>query len=126
MTLPDVVAFLEFTDEVGIVPWLAGGWGADASRGVQSRRHDDLDVFVSATDAPVLAQHLGLRGFTAHPSQPWHVTYVDRHGRVIDVRLFERDRDEITHGPDERWPAGLLDGYGVLGERAVRVVRAGR
>ena len=57
------------------------------------------------------------------PRLPWHVTFVDRHGRAIDVRLFERDGTEVTYGPDERLASTVLDGYGVLGERTVRVVR---
>jgi len=125
MTQADVLAFLEFTDELGIVPWLAGGWGADAEGGIQTRPHDDLDLFVDARDAATLAQHLALLGFTAKVDQPWHVTYADSHDRRIDVRLFERDGAEITHGPEERWPAAILDGYGLIGSRTVRRVLVG-
>jgi lincosamide nucleotidyltransferase A/C/D/E len=120
MTQADVLAFLEFTDEVGIVPWLAGGWGTDAERGTQTDAHDDLDLFVDARDAATLAQHLTLRGFTAQVDEPWHVVYADSHDRRIDVRLFERAGAQITHGPDERWPAAILDGYGLIGTRTVR------
>jgi lincosamide nucleotidyltransferase A/C/D/E len=120
MTQADVLAFLEFTDDLGIVPWLAGGWGADAECGTQTRPHSDLDLFLDARDAATLAQHLALRGFTARVDQPWHVTYVDSHDREIDVRLFERDGAHLTHGPDERWPASVLDGYGLIGTRTVR------
>jgi hypothetical protein len=120
MTQADVLAFLEFTDELGIVPWLAGGWGADAGRGTQTGPRDDLDVFVDARHAATLAQHLALRGFTAHVHEPWHVTYSDSHDRRIDVRLFEREGAQITHGPDARWPATILDGYGLIGTRTVR------
>jgi lincosamide nucleotidyltransferase A/C/D/E len=126
MSLRDVLAFLDLTDDLGIVPWLAGGWGDDAGHGEQTRWHEDLDVFIAAGDAAVFAQHLSLRGFTAQPQAPWHITFVDRRGRAIDVRLFERDGDEVTYGPDERWPGETLDGYGVLGERTVRVVRPHR
>ena len=126
MSLRDVLAFLDLTDDIGVVCWLAGGWGADAQHGAQSQWHDDLDVFVPAHDAAVLSQHLALRGFTAQAEAPWHVTFVDRHGRAIDMRLFERDGAEVSYGPDERWPSAVLDGYGVLGERTVRVVRLPR
>jgi len=120
MTQADVLAFLEFTDDLGIVPWLAGGWGADAERGTQTRPHSDLDLFLDARDAATLAQHLALRGFTARVEEPWHVTYVDSHDRAIDVRLFEREGTQITHGPHESWAATILDGYGVIGSRTVR------
>jgi hypothetical protein len=120
MTQADVLAFLEFTDELGIVPWLAGGWGSDADRGTQTGPHADLDVFVNAREVATLSQHLALRGFTARVDEPWHVTYSDSHDRRIDVRLFEREGAQITHGPDERWPATILDGYGLIGTRTVR------
>jgi hypothetical protein len=121
MTLPDVLAFLDLTDDLGIVAWLSGSWGAQAHDGIV-REHDDLDLFLEARHAATIAQHLGLRGFTADRLAPWHVRYTDSHGRTIDVRFFERDATTVTHGPDERWPASALDGYGLLGERAVRVV----
>jgi len=123
MSLRDVLAFLDLTDDIGIVCWLAGGWGEDAEHGEQTSWHDDLDVFVPARDAAVLSQHLTLRGFTTRAEAPWHVMFVDRYGRAIDVRLFERDGTEVAYGPDERLPSTVLDGYGVLGERTDRVVR---
>ena len=121
MTLPDVLAFLALTDEFGIVVWLAGSWAAQAYDGVP-RAHDDLDLFLDARHSATIAQHLALRGFTPDRLAPWHVRYTDSHGRTIDVRLFEYDGTDITYGPDERRPATVLEGYGVLGERAVRVV----
>ena len=121
MTLADVLAFLDLTDDLGMVVWLSGSWAAQAYDGVE-REHDDLDLFVDARNAATLAQHLALRGFTAARHEPWHVRYSDSHGRAIDVRLFEHDGADITHGPGERWPASVLDGYGLLGERPVRVV----
>lgn len=122
MSLPDVLAFLEVADELQIVPWLAGGWAAEA-QGATGRSHDDLDLFVDARDAATLRHQLSLRGFAADTRGPWHVVYRDRHGRVVDVRLFERDGDQLSYGPEQRCPASVLDGYGLLGERAVRVVR---
>lgn len=123
MSLRDVLAFLELTDELKIVPWLAGSWGRQALQGTAGESAEDLDLFLDARDAPTLAQHLTLRGFVAVAHPPWHLVYRDRHGRVLDVRLFEREGDRITTGPDERWPATVLDGYGLLAERPVRVVR---
>ncbi len=121
MTLPDVLAFLDLTDELGMVVWLAGSWAAQAYDG-RAREHDDLDLFLEARHSATIAQHLALRGFTADRLEPWHVRHTDSHGRTIDVRLFEQDGPDVTYGPDERWAASALDGYGLLGERAVRVV----
>lgn len=125
MTRADVLAFLDLTDDLGIVAWLAGSWAAQAHDGIP-RDHDDLDLFVEARHAATIAQHLTLRGFTADRIEPWHVRYTDSHRRTIDVRLFERHGADVTYGPDERRPAAFLDGYGLIGARAVRVVVPGR
>lgn len=125
MTQPDVLAFLDFTDDLGIVAWLAGSWAAQAHDGI-ARDHDDLDLFLEARHAATMGQHLELRGFRAQRIEPWHVSFADTHGRAIDVRLFEIEGEEMTHGPDERRPVTILDGYGLIGERPVRVVVPGR
>jgi lincosamide nucleotidyltransferase A/C/D/E len=125
MTLPDVLAFLDLTDELGIVAWLNGGWGVDALLGEQTRRHEDLDLFLPAPDSPTLVQHLSLRGFSAVPREdttPWNFVYGDSYGREIDLHLFERAGDTLTYALDEVYPATLLDGYGMIGSRSVRCV----
>jgi lincosamide nucleotidyltransferase A/C/D/E len=126
MTLPDVSAFLELTDELGVVVWLNGGWGVDALLGEQTRRHADLDIFLSAQHSAVLVQHLGLRGFAPIPrddTTPWNFVYGDSHGREIDFHLFEHDADgSVRYGTGEVFPAELLDGYGTVGDRAVRCI----
>lgn len=126
MTLPDVLALLDLTDELGIVPWLNGGWGVDALLGEQSRRHSDLDLFLAARDAPVLIQHLTARGFEPVPrgdTRPWNFVHGDPHGRDVDFHLIELDAGGSVHyGPDEVFPAALLDGYGTVGGRTVRCI----
>lgn len=128
MTLPDVLAFLDLTDELGIVAWLNGGWGVDALLGEQTRRHEDLDLFLRAHDAPLLVQHLVLRGFAPVPrddTTPWNFVYGDAHGREVDFHLFERDPDgSVRYGTGEVFPAEVLDGYGTIGGRAVRCIAA--
>ncbi|MGH8860493.1 MAG: nucleotidyltransferase domain-containing protein [Jatrophihabitantaceae bacterium] len=124
MTMSDVLAFLEVTDELGITPWVTGGWGVDALLGEHTRRHSDLDLLMHAHDAPTLVQHLVARGFAPIPREdtsPWNFVYGDRHGREVDFHLVERRADGmLVYGPDDVYPPELLDGYGTIGERAVR------
>jgi lincosamide nucleotidyltransferase A/C/D/E len=127
MTLPDVLAFLDLTDELGIVTWLNGGWGVDALLGEQTRRHEDLDLFLPATDSATLVQHLELRGFAPVPNEdttPWNFVYGDAHGREVDLHLFERAGDTIRYAVDEVYPVTLLEGYGTVGGRTVRCIAA--
>lgn len=126
MTQPDVLAFLELVDDLNLVVWLDGGWAVDALLGEQTRRHSDLDLFIPAEHAPLLVQHLTLRGFTPQQrsdTTPWNFVYGDSHGRDIDFHLFERDPDgAVVYGTGERFPAELLDGYGTIGARTVRCI----
>jgi lincosamide nucleotidyltransferase A/C/D/E len=124
MTMPDVLAFLDLADELGIAPWISGGWGVDALLGEQTRRHEDLDLFLDAHDSPLLVQHLEVRGFKPVPRDdtvPWNFVHGDRHGREIDLHLIERRPDgTVAFGPDEVYPAAMLNGYGTIGARTVR------
>lgn len=127
MTLADVLAFLQLTDDLGIVPWLNGGWGVDALLGEQTRRHEDLDIFLPASDSPGLVHALSLAGFTAVPrpdTEPWNFVHGDAHGREIDFHLFEFEDGQVSYGPDEVFPLALLAGYGTIGGRPVRCLSA--
>jgi lincosamide nucleotidyltransferase A/C/D/E len=120
MTRPDVLAFLDLTDDLGIAVWLDGGWAVDALLGEQTRRHADLDVVVRGADVPALVQHLRLRGFEPVPrddTSPENFVYGDAHGRDIDVHVVEPGAAE----PDS-FRAESLTGYGVVGARTVRCV----
>ena len=104
MTLPDVLAFLDLTDELGVVAWLDGGWGVDALLGEQTRRHEDLDLFVRAGDAATLVQHLELRGFAPVPrddTTPWNIVYGEAHGREIHHHHIHHVGDTITYPDDD-------------------------
>ena len=125
-TQADVLAFLDFLDDLGIGVWLEGGWAVDALLGEQTRRHGDLDVIVRAADAVTLVQHLRLRGFADDPrehSTPWHRVYADSHGREVDLHLVEFDADGTGHFGADAFAAGTLDGVGAVGPRTVRCVR---
>jgi lincosamide nucleotidyltransferase A/C/D/E len=129
MTLPDVSAFLDLTQELGIGIWLDGGWGVDALLGAQTRRHQDLDIVLEARQSPILVQHLTMRGFGPVPrddTSPWNFVYGDAHGREVDFHVVEFDDSGDAHlGPADLYPSGSLAGYGTIGERTARCVAPG-
>jgi lincosamide nucleotidyltransferase A/C/D/E len=126
MTLPDVLAFLDLVDDLGVAVWLDGGWGVDALLGEQTRRHEDLDIVIEARHSPTLAQHLALRGFRPVPRDdiaPWNFVLGDDHGREIDFHVVEFTAGgDARLGPSECYPPGSLEGYGAVGARTVRCV----
>jgi lincosamide nucleotidyltransferase A/C/D/E len=129
MTLPDVSAFLDLTQELGIGIWLDGGWGVDALLGTQTRRHEDLDIVIEARHSPTLVQHLTMRGFAPAPrddTSPWNFVYGDAHGREVDFHVIEfDDSGDARSGPTDIYPSGSLAGYGTVGARTVRCVAPG-
>lgn len=66
MTADRLLAVADALARAGVPHWVAGGWGIDALRGRQSRRHDDLDVVVGDFDrwAPIARDALVALGFT--------------------------------------------------------------
>jgi lincosamide nucleotidyltransferase A/C/D/E len=126
MTLPDVLAFLDLTADLGVGVWLDGGWGVDALLGEQTRRHEDLDIVVEAAQSPLLVQHLRLRAFRPVPrddTRPWNFVYGDAHGREVDLHVVEFTADgDARLGPADVYPRGALDGFGTVGARTVRCV----
>jgi lincosamide nucleotidyltransferase A/C/D/E len=126
MTLPDVLAFLDLTDDLGIGIWLDGGWGVDALLATQTRRHEDLDIVIEAQRCSTLVQHLSLRGFApiARPdTSPWNFVYGDAHGREIDFHVVEfAESGDARMGTADGYPKAALDGYGLVGDRAVRCI----
>jgi lincosamide nucleotidyltransferase A/C/D/E len=126
MTLPDVLAFLQVCEELGTPVWLDGGWGVDALLGNQTRTHADLDLVIEARCSPTLVHYLGRGGFAPlrrADTSPWNLSFNDRHGRQVGLRVIEFDRAGDGHlGPEELYPAEALGGYGTIGERTVRCI----
>jgi lincosamide nucleotidyltransferase A/C/D/E len=126
MTRPDVLAFLDLTDDLGIGIWLDGGWGVDALLGTQTRRHEDLDIVLEARHSATLVQHLSLLGFrpaARDDAAPWNFALGDDHGREVDLHVVEfTGTGDALMGPSSSYPRGSLDGYGTIGARTVRCV----
>lgn len=126
MTLPDVLAFLQVTEDLATPVWLDGGWGVDALLGTQTRPHADLDIVIEARHSPTLVHYLARGGFEPirrADTSPWNLGYGDRRGRQVDLRVIEFDRAGDGHlGPEDICPAEALRGYGTVGDRTVRCI----
>ncbi len=49
--------------------WLRGGWAVDFFIGRVTREHEDIDLFIWATDAPALARELDRAGLRPKPDR---------------------------------------------------------
>jgi lincosamide nucleotidyltransferase A/C/D/E len=111
--------------------WIDGGWGVDALLGEQTRPHSDLDLAVKFDDLPafqcVLQTHAYSRIYRAGDGG-WNWVFQDSTGRSVDLHGFVLDGqgNGILGNPAEgmMYPAGALDGVGVLGGIEVRCVAA--
>lgn len=128
----DLVRHLYCLLEQGGVPiWIDGGWGVDALLGRQTRAHADLDIQVEARLLPKLRAVLAASGFeeiARADSVPWMFVLSDGAGNEVDVHAVDIDAEgRAVLGPLELgqiYPAGALDGVGVIQGTSVRCVSA--
>lgn len=94
-----VLAVVDRLRGAGFSFWLAGGWGADAVAGRQTKRHGDLDVVVdrNATGVPArLDAALGALGLkrvhtsAAAPPYDGLWVYSNSAGTTVEVLLADR------------------------------------
>ena len=113
----------------GVAIWIDGGWCVDALLGHQTRPHSDLDIAVETSSVPKLRSLLSEWGFSdfARPdSTSWMFVLSDAAGNKVDVHAMDIDaQGRGVLGPPELghfYPAGALDGAGVVDGAPVRCV----
>jgi lincosamide nucleotidyltransferase A/C/D/E len=122
----EVVRVLESAAEVGIEPWIDGGWGVDALLEEQTRAHDDLDVVVELADVTRLKAALARAGYEqVAGGEPRSFVLVDEHGHQVDVHPVVLDVERggvyvMEDGSEWVYPAAGFAGRGRIGDRDVR------
>lgn len=131
MPAGDVVGFYRAMTELGIDPWIDGGWGVDALLGEQTRPHADLDIAIEERHVPRLRARLEARGYRdveRDDTSPWNFVLGDESGRQIDLHVIVVDeRGNGIYGPPEQgvmYPAAALTGTGVIAGQPVRCISA--
>lgn len=126
MKVQEVLELYDTLEERGIPIWIDGGWCIDALVQRQTRDHSDLDIAVARTDAGNMRSHLEVDGFrekVQSDTTPWNYVLSDDANRVVDVHVFEFDRDgNNTYGV--AYPKESLTGEGIIAGRKVRCIRA--
>ena len=86
---------------------LMGGWALDFLLGRVTRPHDDVDLFVWATDAEKIRDLLTLNGYTYQEdySNPDYSAFFRKHEQLIDFTFLERNEYNGIRvaGPFQEW-----------------------
>ena len=131
MELEHVTDLCRFFEKADLAFWIDGGWGVDALLERQTRPHSDLDLAVLRSDLPAFERVLRAQGY-ARADRPgdadWNRVFQGRSGRSVDLHGFVPDAhgNGILGDPAQgaMYPAGALDGNGMLGNVRVRCVAA--
>jgi len=114
----------------GLECWLRGGWALDFLLGRITRPHQDIDLFIWASDAPTLLALLHQHGYQeVGGPPPEQQRNLVKAGEQLHVTLLERNKlGVVTAGgrwADSPWPVGMLDGpVGWIGDVRCRVISA--
>ncbi|GAB2576315.1 aminoglycoside nucleotidyltransferase [Paractinoplanes abujensis] len=123
-----VLDVVEVVQGPGADVCLSGGWAVDALLGEQTRKHDDLDIWLPADQLHEAFEGLTRLGIDRiHPwpgDRPWNFVLHDGARRRLDLHLYEVRPDgrlhygSALHG--ESFPAAALAGQGSVGGIPVR------
>ncbi|MCL1831117.1 MAG: aminoglycoside nucleotidyltransferase [Oscillospiraceae bacterium] len=121
MTKQDVISILQMAEANGITVYIDGGWGVDALLGIQTRKHEDLDIAIAHEHSVQFKQILATQGYSEviRPDS-WECNYVmgDDKGHLIDVHTFTLDEAGnniygVAYQGYHLVGKGVIDGYPV-------------
>lgn len=126
MTELEVVALLDRLTEIGVTPWVDGGWGVDALLGHQTRPHGDVDLVIEADDKDAVVEMLHTDRFYEVEqwfTTPVHTVWHHADGRAVDLHVIVLNSNGGgVYGDEGVYPAEGLSGEGVIGGRPVRCI----
>lgn len=124
MTSDKVLDLYKWFQSNDITVWIDGGWCVDALLGVQTRKHDDLDIAVSRADNKKLRELLESSGYKEEKrddSCEYNYVMKNKNGQLIDVHVFEyNERGKNVYGVP--YPFGSLTGKGKIENQSVNCV----
>jgi lincosamide nucleotidyltransferase A/C/D/E len=127
MTAEDTLFVYNLLENNDIRVWLDGGWAVDAHLGLQTRRHNDVDIAIDINDVAkylkIMNEH-GYKRVLRDGDKPECFVVGDDQGHAIDTHIFVWDEHgNGIYGPPENndmWPAASLRSFGSIGGQPVR------
>ena len=123
----DAVEIISYAEDNGINIWLDGGWGVDALLGMETRAHNDIDIFVEKINSKKFVEIIKEKGFaeiTEAYTTTSHTVWKDAKDRIIDLHIFEFTEQGYLIFEGETYPASVFDGIGKIGDKVVRCIDA--
>ena len=91
--IADARQIIRLAADAEIKIFLDGGWGVDALIGYETRRHNDIDIFVEKKDYDKFIQIIKNNGFyeiKMEYTTPSHTVWEDLKKRIIDLHIFHQ------------------------------------
>ncbi|NLM49738.1 MAG: nucleotidyltransferase family protein [Clostridiaceae bacterium] len=123
----DAIEIISYAEKNGIEIFLDGGWGVDALLGMQTRKHNDIDLFVEKKNGQKFIGVIKEKGYVEIPevyTTPSHTVWKDGKGRIIDLHIFEftQEGDLVFEG--DTYPGEVFGGIGNIGGKTVKCISA--
>jgi len=121
MTAEDAVEIIRLLEQNGIEVYVDGGWGVDALLGIQTRKHEDLDVVLPHRFVPKLRELLEARGYEDVPrddTRDCNFVLGDDIGHLVDIHSYTFDENGknifgVACEPFHLTGNGAINGYPV-------------
>lgn len=123
----DAIEIILLAEENEIAIWLDGGWGVDALLEEQTRVHNDIDLFVEKRNENKFIEIIKEKGFS-EVIEPYttidHTIWKDTKGRIIDLHIFEFDKQGYLVFQGQTYPPEIFSGIGKIGDKMVKCIDA--
>ena len=121
----DAVEIISYAEDNGIDIWLDGGWGVDALLEMETREHNDIDLFVEKINGERFIEIIKEQGFVEIKegyTASSHTVWKDAKDRIIDLHLFEFNEQGNLVFEGDTYPSSVFSGVGKIGDKVVKCI----
>jgi len=123
----DAVEIISYAEDNGIDIWLDGGWGVDALLEMETRAHNDIDLFVEGINSEKFIDIIKERGSVeikeAYTTSS-HTVWKDAKNRIIDLHIFDYNEQGNLIFEGDTYPSSVFSGIGKIGDKVVKCINA--
>ena len=123
----DAIEIISYAEDNGINIWLDGGWGVDALLEKETKAHNDIDLFVEIVNSKKFIDIIKEKDFSeikeAYTTTS-HTVWKDAKDRIIDLHIFEFNKQGDLIFEGETYPSSVFSGIGKIGDKVVKCIGA--